>query len=203
MARLRIGILGVVILALALTCVGYADNSDKGIGTDWDSVVNRYNLIIALHVPDGVTPLHVNTRTDLIEVLDSFQCKSREIIYVNLPAISGLSLTSKSTTIDIVHLHEYYVCNPVWQTKFNLWADIYRACSGSFHWIDSVHNERVGLTDLHPFITLSNTWTDHYIYPNQQSARISGGGILDYYLWIQGLLVYYSEPVSLEVVWSI
>lgn len=41
------------------------------------------------------------------------------------------------------------------------------------------------------------------IYPNQQSARISGGGILDYYLWIQGVLVYYSEPVSLEVVWSI
>jgi len=120
MARLRIGILGVVILALALTCVGYADNSDKGIGTDWDSVVNRYNLIIALHVPDGVTPLHVNTRTDLIEVLDSFQCKSREIIYVNLPAISGLSLTSKSTTIDIVHLHEYYVLQPSVANKVQL-----------------------------------------------------------------------------------
>ena len=204
MSKKRIGAIWMLLLVLlSLTWVVYGTASDKALGDKWISVLDQYHLTTVSHVPDGITPLHVSTAAALARLLESFKCASSVTLYVDGPAILHTSLIPMSTAIDVIHLHESYICNVVWRTRFNLWADIYRASSGSFHWIDSVQSERVGLTGLHPFMTLSNTWTDHYIYPNQQSARISGGGILDYYLWIQGVLVYYSEPVSLEVVWSI
>lgn len=32
------------------------------------------------------------------------------------------TLMPMSTAIDVIHLHESYICNVVWRTRFNLWT---------------------------------------------------------------------------------
>ena len=109
----------------------------------------------------------------------------------------------ESIAADVRELHYSYICDLVWRTRFNLWADLYVAASGSFHWIDDVRNVRVGLTGFHPFIRLADTYTDATIYPNPQRAGIEGRGTLEYYLFFQGILTYYSRPAYIIAYHSI
>ena len=159
---------------------------------------------IAKDVPAGIEPLTVGSLEDaqkLIRQLRSGRGKLEWSDEANHPT-SPLQMAT-AIAIDVRTLHYSYVCNPVWRTRFNLWADVYVAASGSFHWIDEVRNVRVALSGLHPFIQLVDTYTDSYIYPNQQRTRIEGGGTLEYYLFIQGVLVYYSEPAYIIAYYSI
>ena len=68
--------------------------------------------------------------------------------------------------------------------RFNTWADIKIGNSGSFHWISSVLNTRVGLTGWTMTGGLSNEYS--YAY-NQTSSSVSvkGGANLDVYLLVE------------------
>ena len=66
-----------------------------------------------------------------------------------------------------------------------------------------MRNVRVGLTGLHPFIRLVNTYTGAYVYQSGQKARVTGGGTLEYYFLIQGIFTYYSEPAWLIAYYSL
>lgn len=194
-------VLGVILIALGSACVGQTDTSVSALGSKWNSIIERYDLTVVSRVPNGVVPLRINTPGELIRLLQSLESASGATVYVKAPAVSILAQPEASTAIDVIRFHTSYICDLVWRTRFNLWADIYRGSSGSFHWIDSIRSKRVGLTGFHPFSVLSDTWTSHYIYPDRQKARISGGGILNYYLIFQGILTYYSKPVWREVIW--
>ena len=155
--------------------------------------LTRLGLEVIEEVPAGITPLELKTLGEVRSLLRS-GCSDRVVLTERLELSVGGEQTAVTRAIDIRQLHYSYICNPVWRTRFNLWADVYVEASGSFHWIDDVRSIRVGLTGLHPFMRLVDTYTDDYIYSNQQRVRIEGGGTLEYYLFIQGILTCYSEP---------
>jgi hypothetical protein len=105
--------------------------------------------------------------------------------------------------MDVVPLHHSYVCNPLWGTRSSLWANVYVCTWPDPQWIYQVSGVRVGLTGFHPFIRLTNTYTDVYIYPSLDRTRIEGGGTIEYYLFIKGILTYYSEPAWIIAYYSI
>jgi hypothetical protein len=200
--RVRSGACAVLVIGAVclLACMSLAARQQGDIPASLRALVDRYGLRVVEAAPRGVTPLRMSSLEELGRFLQD-RTVSSATVYQRCTlapiAVESPSATLTSTAIDTIPLHAYYVCNVVWGTRFNLWATLYRASSGSFHWLDAVRNVRVGLTGLHPFIDLTDTWTDAYIHPDQQGVTISGGGILEYYLYIKGWIVYYSEEASL------
>jgi len=195
--RTSLAVLGILAFAVMGTvyCVGGAD-------APLEECLTRLGLEVIETAPAGITPLELGSLGELRSFLrrsatDGALLNDRSESRVRLDG------TVESIAIDIRSLHYSYICNPVWRTRFNLWADVYVAASGSFHWIDDVRGVRVGLSGFHPFMRLVDKYTDAYIYPNQQRTRIEGGGTLEYYLFIQGILTYYSEPAYIIVYYSI
>jgi hypothetical protein len=153
----------------------------------------RMGLTVIEEIPAGVKPLEL-TSVDELRFFLFKRPAGGSITGGTHDSPVGKPVVSTSTTITIRTIHSSYICNPLWRTEFNLWADIYIASWGSYYWIDDVRNVRVGLTGFHPFMRLTNTYTDAYVYPDNQHTRIEGGGTIEYYFFIQGILTYYSEP---------
>ncbi|RKX55828.1 MAG: hypothetical protein DRP50_01750 [Thermotoga sp.] len=75
-------------------------------------------------------------------------------------------------------------------------------CGGAFKQIESRY-QRVELTGWTIGLKLTNTGTYHHISGDKQSVYISGYGIVDVYLLINGLIKLYSYPVFLSITCSI
>ena len=194
--------LNLVVLGAALLAVIAAGSCVSGAQASLSEQVTQLGLKIIEEAPAGIMPLEFKSLGELRSFLRRSE-RSATLLEDHSKSRDLTDWAMESTGIDIRSLHYSYICNPVWRTRFNLWADVYVAASGSFHWIDDVRDVRVGLSGFHPFIRLVNTYTDAYIYPNQQRTRIEGGGTLEYYLFIQGILTYYSEPAYMIVYYSI
>jgi len=87
--------------------------------------------------------------------------------------------------------------NPILGTRFNLWADVWVAGSGSFWEITDAY-EWVGLTGISYCHDLSSEWHYHRIASDRRSIMVAGGAILDTYLLVKGVLKIYSEPVAIS-----
>jgi len=195
--RRTLAILG--ILALALAGTAYCAS---GVDSRLQETLTDLGLEVIDRAPAGVTPLELRSLGELKRFLRRAGTDGLLLTDQFKPE-EYLGATVETVAIDIRELHYSYICNPVWRTRFNLWADVYVASSGSFHWIDDVRSVRVGLSGFHPFMRLADKYTDDYIYPNQQRARIEGGGTLEYYLFLQGVLTYYSQPAYIIAYYSI
>ena len=201
----RIRLVGLGVLLLAVVVVA---GSVSAASTPIEMQLARLGLGVVEEAPAGVVPLEFGSLGELRNFLRGMGQGGillTEELRLGQPLAGNVESTSASisTTIDIRSLHYSYICNTLWRTRFNLWADVYVAVSGSFHWIDEVRNVRVGLSGLHPFMRLVDTYEDVYLYPDQQKVRIEGGGTLEYYLILGGFLVYYSDPAYMIVYYSI
>ncbi len=202
--RTGIGIL-IVLGVVSAALVGCsAASTERTMDDDLRAVMERHALHIVGTAPQGITPLEVESVHDLRRLVASRANRSMATGTARDSLLVSSELPQRAaTSVDTVEVHASYICNPLWRTRFNLWATIYRASSGSFHWIDSVGGVRVGLSGFRPFMDLTDTWTDVYIHPSGQRVTLSGGGMIDYYLYIKGWLVYYSEPASIVHLQSI
>lgn len=162
--------------------------------------LERLGFTVTDRIPGGVAPLEVAS-------LEELRTLARVIRSLNKPRelapTENLALQVATTPqVTVREIHCSCVVDPVWRTRFNLWADVYVATYTYGQWIDAVRNVRVGLTGVHPFSQLEDTYADAYIYSGAQRVRITGGGTLTYYLFFQTLFAYYSVPVSLVHYWS-
>lgn len=193
----RVVLLATLAILVVFTAALASDRKNETI-----PLLEKLGLTVVSEVPTGVIPLHVNSVKEVEALIRGFKLHGRSFWDDYEPSLLD-GESSTRTSIDARSVHYSYICNPIWRTRFNLWATVYVAASGSFHWIDDVRGMHVGLSGFQPFMNLEDTYTDSYIYPNQQRVRLEGGGTLEYYLLIEGILTYYSEPVWIIAYYSI
>lgn len=212
--RTRISLFAAVLL-LVFSISVFSDLPTSLLNTEWESAAKTHGLQEAYMIPSGVTPLKVESVKELEQLLAMASrgpshvvlCNGGPVQSINRSRVGITALSPQSMyetiAIDVREIHDSYVCNVLWRTRFNLWFTVYVASSGSFHWIDDIRSVRVGLTGIHPFIDLEDTWTDVYMYSDLQRAIVSGGGTLEYYLLLDDVLVYYSESVGITYYYHI
>lgn len=159
----------------------------------WDDVVKRYGLKPVNVVPAGVTPMAFTSPTQLDAFLSNLSHQSRTSHHINYFEREDLKLSLPMAVTYAVVTRSCSVGLTL--AKFNTWADILVGYSGSFRWINSVLNTRTGLTG----VTMGLTLTNDYSYAYNQtvtSVSVKGGGIVNFYLVIEGGILIYSTPVS-------
>jgi hypothetical protein len=158
-------------------------------------LIDLYELKTVDVIPEGVTPLRFNTPGELQSFLSKMSNQARTPIhstYVEKGILPNAPMSPLSTTYAVVTRS----CSVnVSLSKFNTWADIRVGYTGSFRWIDRVLNTRTGLTGVTTGISLSNEYS--YAY-NQTASSVSvkGGGVLNVYLLVNGMVRLFSTPVS-------
>jgi len=166
----------------------------------FQDLITEYNLTVVDKAPNGVLPLKFKTPTELQDFLlrVSRQPVAHTTIVENVrrnvptPKSSGYFVVTRSCSVNIGYI----------LAKFHTWADIRVGYYDSYHWIDQVLNTRTGLTGLTTGVTLTNAYS--YAY-NQSASSVSikGGGTLNFYLIIGGVIRLYSVPVSCSFTYSV
>jgi hypothetical protein len=170
----------------------------------YDEISSRYGLKPVKSVPIGITPLKFSTPQEL----ESFLVKIKSATSISPHStfqennrFNGVSFITTATSYGVV-TRSCSVPLGCGVAKFNTWADIRVASSGSFHWIDSVLSTYTGLTGLTMSADLTNAYSYSY---NKTSASVSvkGGGIVNIYLIVKGVIKLYSVPVSCSFTYSV
>lgn len=181
----------VVTLAL-LTCLAIPALAAQPTD-EWEAIFAQYGIRTADVVPAGITPLRVDTPAQLRQVIHNAMPHRMGRLDMETESVSP-GLLAYGVTETSVRLHVWY--NFVPYPTFNLWANVRVAGSGSFWEITDV-NEWVGLTGITISEDLTDAYTFHNIAADRQSVYIEGGGIVNHYLLIRGILKIYSSPISL------
>jgi hypothetical protein len=166
---------------------------------EWDAIFAQYGIRTAGVVPAGITPLRVDTPAQLRQVIRHATSHGMGQLNMETESVS-LGLLAYGVTETSVRLHVWY--NFVPYPTFNLWANVWVAGSGSFWEITDV-NEWVGLTGITISEDLADTYTFHRIAADRQSVYIEGGGIVNHYLLIRGIIKIYSSRISLSKTYRI
>lgn len=176
---------------------GTSSDSSGTFSHEWQAVCKAYGLRTVTYLPAGVKPLAVDTPQQLRNLLqataDLLSGTRTSFVVETHSDLHTLSLTET-----YVSLHKSKIIDSIMRTRFNLWADVWVAGSGSFWEITDVA-EWVGLSGFTLWWSLSNPWHYHHISSNKQRVTIRGGGTANQYLLIQGIIKIYSFPVSLKI----
>jgi len=172
-------------------------NKVDRLSPDLRAVIEEYGLTVGDSVPAGVQPLSVTSLTQLQEVIESIRVQ-HSLATANAvrdtPAVQPLTTYYSPKNLHFTDTKTFLF----WHYNFNLDAIMWIGVDGSFHWIDHISAVRVYLSGFHPSVSLDGTWTDSLIEPDRQYAWVMGGGTLNYYLFYEGMLIYYSETEYLE-----
>jgi len=171
---------------------------------EYQELFERYGIVAAEEIPNGITPLVVNSPAQLEKLIASFRNGKR--VDVSDQACTEQVIDEGVLSSQVLNGVSYYIVrrectqNTGFST-FHTWADIRIGVYGSsYAWIDSVH-EWVGLTGCTIGQDLTNTY--HYHYTTATTADITGGGIVDVYLLINGGIKILSLPVECSIHYSL
>lgn len=201
-------IVGIIITLLFVTQgIAQAQGIPPGSLT-YKDVIDLYGLKPVDSVSPGIVPLQFASPEELARFLGEVSNRSHvhpHISYEDRVEKSNLAIGQQSaynpTSVSYGVVTRSCSVTPCFAT-FNTWADIRVGYSGSFRWIDSVLNTRTGLTG----VTLAVDLTNEYSYAYDQSpisVSVKGGGILNVYLLIEGMVRVYSTPVSCSFTYSV
>ena len=169
---------------------------------------DKYGLVDADEVPNGVTPLRVNSPEELEKLLESAPVGKPSVIQEAM-TVEEIALladkvynSEKSSNIRATYTTIRRECTvPVGLATFYTAADIRVGVYGtSYAWIDSV-NEWVGLRGYTVGKELKGTY--HYHHFDTTTADITGGGVVDWYILVEGGVKVWSMPVECTIHYSI
>lgn len=182
----------IIALVLAPMQSASAQGANPPTPASYQDIIKLYGLKVADTIPAGVTPLRFNSPKELESFLSTISLQAKTPTNVTYIEKAPLGYSTLATTYAVVTRS----CSKTLSfAKFNTWADIRVGVNGSFRWIDSVLNTRTGLTGVTVALTLDNAYS--YAY-NQTSSSVSvqGGGIVNAWLLVGGVIRLYSTPVS-------
>lgn len=195
-----------LVVVAMLTFVSASGVYAQGEGGDdkqkYDEITAEYDLKETSSIPQGVTPIQVNSPEELEALLQQFSANdSSPHIDIVEPAMrpSG-DATTMSTTYGTV---TRACTSNAGAATFNTEGDIRVDYSGSFRWIDSVLSTRTSLTGITYGLSMSEPYS--YAY-NQSSSSVSvkGGAIINAYILLDtGATTVYSTPVSCSFTYSV
>lgn len=111
----------------------YAQSEGGGDKQKYDGVIAKYDLKEASNIPQGVTPIQVNTPEELEALLQQFSAEesNTHINIVEQPMRPSDDSVTMSTTYGTVTRS----CSAnAGAATFNTWGDIRVGYSGSFRW---------------------------------------------------------------------
>jgi hypothetical protein len=184
------------LLPLSLGALGVAAHGSQGGSRDM--LCRQLGLRDVESIPPGIEPLVVSTAEELREIVRQTRAiLGRSLATPATVAESGLELGALSLNEACQSFHYWMTVNPVLGTRFNLWADVWLAGSGSF-WEITTAFEWIDLSGFTPIQDLTREWHYHVIASDRQSITVAGGATLNTYLLYKGLFRVYSEPISIR-----
>jgi hypothetical protein len=175
----------------------------------YQKLFDQYGLVDADEVPSDVTPVRVSSPADLEKLLQEVSGGKQSDILERMPVKDLAILAGNSSsdshsnpTIQTSYTTLYRECTvPVGLATFYTGAHIRVGVSGtSYAWIDSV-NEWVGLRGCTLGLDLTSTY--HYHHTTATTADVTGGGVVDYYIAVEGGIKVWSRPVECSIHYSI
>ncbi len=181
---------------------GFDPNRSQEI--EYQHLFEHYGIVTVERAPEGIAPIVIKSPAQLRKLIKELRSSKRVDVsdrmcidrVVNEGVLSGRAANGVSY---------YSVRRECTQntgaSTFHTWADIHIGVYGSsYAWIDSV-NEWVGLTGITLGQDLTNTY--HYHYVTATTADITGGGTVNVYLLIDGVIRVYSQPVECSIHYSL
>lgn len=175
----------------------------------YQRLFEQYDLVDIDKVPEGITPVVINSPADLERLMrsgsenqnnDVWDQMSVKEITIFTDQLVSKSLPGAATRTSYTTLRRECTV-PVGFATFYTAADIRVGVYGtSYAWIDSV-NEWVGLRGCTLGFDLTHTYHHHYL--TTTTTDITGGGIVDYYLVVNGGIKLWSQPVECSIHYSI
>ena len=182
-----------------------ADPRSQGPQEQYQELFERYGIVEAKEIPPEITPLRVNSPEELenliatflngkrVDVSDRF-CVDSLVDEGVLPA--GVALDG----VQYITVRRECTQN-MGTATFYTTADIrIGVYNSSYRWIDSV-NEWVGLRGVTMGLDLVQEY--HYHYITATTADITGGGVVDHYLLVNGMIKVWSTPVECSIHYSL
>ena len=200
MRRVMVISLVAALLVLSLGILGAAHDSQ---GDSSDVLCRQLGLRDAASVPQGIEPLVVRTAEELRAVVRQTRAALGRAQTATTPvAESDSELGALGVTETYTSFHYWMTVNPIFGTRFNLWADVWLAGSGSF-WEITDAFEWVGLSGFTTVQDLSDEWHYHVIASDRRSITVAGGATLNTYLLYKGVFRIYSEPISIRFTYKL
>lgn len=187
------------IVSLVLFCTAGVAGASAAVNPH--KQLEDFHLKTVDSVPDGVTPFVVNNDEELLKMLQTLA----ENDVLRQVSVVAESIEPKNGEIGILatDVVRRTVSKSVGLGQINLVADITRYREGSFG----------GIIDVFAFTTFTGftygfDWNESYsprytISTDGTSTHVWVEGVLDWYLLVDGLLKLYSQPVRLDLYYSI
>lgn len=155
----------------------------------YEELYEKYGLKDAEKVPDGVTPIVINSPDELEAVLHSLD----ELNYVSFDTNEEISLFSVVTRSVSVNFHTASTLPGTKATvSLKVFYDLYS--EGSFTGIQSIKHSQWALTGVTTGLELSNPYTSHSLKDGVIS--VFGTTSVDLYLTVSGVIKIYTSLVS-------
>jgi hypothetical protein len=200
---LKCGILSVSVLLMLFAYDVSAGKTSED--TKIEELIDRFGLQRIETIPEDVEPLYFNTVDELEDYLinsPNFQKINCEI-QENHFEYSDYRIPDDFSILTTCGMVTRNCTAQAYFATFNTWGDFWVCYEGSFRWIDSVLNTRVGLTGYSVGLSL----TDTYSYSYNQTTTIvcvKGGGIVNEYICVLGnCFIWRSQPVSCSFCYSV
>ena len=177
----------------------------QGPQEQYQELFERYGIVEVKEVPLGIIPSRVNSPEELEKLIATFLngkrvdmsdqfCVDSLVDEGVLPA--GVALNGVQY-ISVRRECTESVGTATFYTTADIRIGIYNS---SYRWIDSV-NEWVGLRGVTLGFELVHTY--HYHYTTATTADITGGGIVNHYLIVNGSILMWSRPVECSIHYSL
>lgn len=183
-----------MLLTLCLIVTLFAGASAQN-NTTINSELETLGVKKVSSVPSGIKPIILKNEKELLNFINSLKLEKSN-------TISEKVIETRDTT-DTIEVSTYQGVG-YGNGKINLFATIHRWRDGSFGAITDVTNKYTSFTGF----TYSFDWREshppqHTIATDQLSCHVWVNGELDYYFLVSGLLRIYTEPVRLDINYSI
>jgi|GEM_PF-2436041 len=158
-----------------------------------------YRLQSVDSVPEGVVPIVVHNDEELKAIFDAL--KSIAIVHSPATSVAHADASIQSGGTHWVTAHTAIQIPNIFGWMYvNLHAHIQIYSHLSFR----------GIIDSQQFTSLSGVtlgfgWTQTYAYATNYGTHIDvyGGGLLDFYLLIEGGIKWYSMPLNLSLIYAV
>ncbi len=179
--------------------------------TEYNVLIQEYNLEKAKVLPAGVLPIVISSPEELKRLLESTRAHPQQSFPVGGESLSQSHanpahwLRNGSVQIDGLYYgtvsrecHCTYCCG----TTFHTWGHIRVGQYNSWRWIDSAW-ANAGLTGPTWGVSLTHEWTRVWYNPYHTRVNISGGGQMNVYILFRGYIWRRSWQTSCSFSYSV
>lgn len=188
------------IFLLSFNTFCFADNTGSTSNID-----EKYNLKTIDKIPEGVTPIEINSEKELQEFLESVS--STNDLHVEItdnPIIS--SRVKRSSDYITRRASKVEKTGFLGSVKFELYGNVkIYAQSNSFKQIEGVSGMGLSISGYTYGVDIrdSSVRTDYDISSDKQSVTLTGEGDVDYYIVYQGIGKYMTLHKNMSFVYSL